>query len=59
MITNAQKTRLRRLGYSDDAIAGMKPEEAHKILSHDRNVPPGARDGGLPPGGVIEEEVEP
>jgi Na+/H+ antiporter NhaD/arsenite permease-like protein len=47
MITNPQKTRLRRLGYSDDAIAGMKPEEAHKILSHDRNVPRGARDGIL------------
>jgi hypothetical protein len=35
----------------------MKPEEAHKILSYDRSVPPGDRDGALPPGGVIEEEV--
>jgi hypothetical protein len=57
MITNAQKARLRGLGYSDDAIAHMKPEEAHKILSYDRSVPPGDRDGALPPGGVIEEEV--
>ena len=47
MITAAQNAKLRGLGYSDGAIAEMTPEEAHKIL----------RDGGLPPGGVIEEEV--
>jgi hypothetical protein len=57
MITSAQKARLRELGYSDDAIFHMKPEEAHKIL--DGGLPPGNCDGALPPGGVIEEEVEP
>jgi hypothetical protein len=36
MITTAQKAQLRELGYSDAAIANMRPEEAHKILSHDR-----------------------
>jgi hypothetical protein len=35
MITTAQKAQLRGLGYSDAAIANMRPEEAHKILSHD------------------------
>jgi hypothetical protein len=58
MITTAQKAQLRELGYSDAAIANMRPEEAHKILSHDRCAPPGDCDGGLPPGGVIEEEEE-
>jgi hypothetical protein len=32
MITKAQKQQLKDLGYSDEAIKGMKPEEAHEIL---------------------------
>jgi hypothetical protein len=59
MITMAQKVQLRELGYSDAAIANMRPEEAHKILSHDRSAPPDDCAGALPPGGMIEEELEP
>jgi hypothetical protein len=33
MITRSMKARLRELGYSDDAIAHMTPEEAHRTLS--------------------------
>jgi hypothetical protein len=32
MITNAQKAELRKQGYSDDQIAKMQPEEAHRLL---------------------------
>jgi len=32
MITRAQRARLRELGYSDEAISTMTPEEAHRIL---------------------------
>jgi hypothetical protein len=32
LITKSQKAQLRERGYSDDDIAQMKPEEAHKIL---------------------------
>jgi hypothetical protein len=32
MITQAQKARLRDLGYSDEAISAMTPEEAHRLL---------------------------
>jgi hypothetical protein len=31
-ITKSQKIRLRERGYSDDAVAKMKPAEAHQIL---------------------------
>jgi len=31
-ITNAQKNDLRKQGYTDDAIAKMKPADAHKLL---------------------------
>ena len=31
-LTRSQKARLRKLGWSDDDIAKMKPEELHKIL---------------------------
>jgi hypothetical protein len=59
MITRSMKARLRHLGYSDDAIAHMTPEEAHRTLSDDHEVPTTGDNGGaVPPGGVIEEEVE-
>jgi hypothetical protein len=32
MITNAQKARLRAIGYDDDAISKMTPEHAHREL---------------------------
>ena len=32
MITQAQKARLRELGYDDDEIAHMTPAEAHRLL---------------------------
>ena len=32
MITQAQKARLRDLGYSDAVISMMRPEDAHKLL---------------------------
>lgn len=32
MMTNRMRTELRARGYADDAIANMKPEEAHAIL---------------------------
>jgi hypothetical protein len=32
MITKAQKAKLRELGYSDEAISMMTPEEAHRLL---------------------------
>ena len=31
-ITNAQKASLRKLGYTDEQIGQMKPEDAHKLL---------------------------
>jgi hypothetical protein len=31
-ITRQQKAELRELGYTDDQIRGMKPEEAHRVL---------------------------
>ena len=32
MITQAQKVRLREIGYSDDLISTMTPEEAHRLI---------------------------
>ena len=32
IITKAQKTELRRLGYSEEQILEMKPEDAHRAL---------------------------
>jgi hypothetical protein len=32
MITNAQKAKLRSIGYDDDAISKMTPEQAHRNL---------------------------
>jgi hypothetical protein len=32
MITNAQKAKLRAIGYDDDAISKMTPEQAHQNL---------------------------
>jgi hypothetical protein len=32
MITNAQKAKLRAMGYDDDAISKMTPEHAHRDL---------------------------
>jgi len=32
MITRQQKADLRELGYTDDQIRDMKPEEAHRVL---------------------------
>jgi hypothetical protein len=32
-ITRAQKALLRKMGYSDEQIAQMKPAEAHRILA--------------------------
>jgi hypothetical protein len=32
MITQAQKTRLRDLGYADAVISAMTPEDAHRLL---------------------------
>jgi hypothetical protein len=32
MITNAQKAKLRAIGYDDDAISKMTPEQAHRNL---------------------------
>jgi hypothetical protein len=32
MVTQDMKRRLRLLGYTDDQIADMRPDEAHKIL---------------------------
>jgi hypothetical protein len=32
LITTAQKHALKRLGYGDDAIRSLTPEEAHEIL---------------------------
>jgi hypothetical protein len=32
LITHSQKAELRKQGYSDDDIAKLKPEEAHRIL---------------------------
>ena len=32
MITKAQKQRLREMGYDDNAITGMTPEQAHRAL---------------------------
>lgn len=34
MITRAQKEALRRLGYTDEQVREMRPEEAHRILGH-------------------------
>ena len=31
-ITKAQKAELRRLGYTEEQIRDMKPEDAHKVL---------------------------
>jgi len=31
-ITKAQKAELRRLGYSEEQIRAMKPEEVHRAL---------------------------
>jgi len=36
MITRVQRERLRALGYSDEAISTMTPEEAHQIVEQDR-----------------------
>ena len=33
MITKAQKDRLREIGYSDDLISTMTPEEAHRLIN--------------------------
>jgi hypothetical protein len=33
MVTQDMKRRLRLLGYTDDQIADMRPDEAHKILA--------------------------
>jgi flavorubredoxin len=32
MITNAQKEKLRAIGYDDDAISKMTPQQAHRNL---------------------------
>jgi hypothetical protein len=32
IITNAQKEKLRAIGYNDDAISKMTPEQAHRNL---------------------------
>jgi hypothetical protein len=32
MITKAQKAKLRAMGYDDDAISQMAPEQAHRYL---------------------------
>jgi hypothetical protein len=37
MITQTQKVRLRELGHSDEAIAMMAPESAHRILEESKS----------------------
>ncbi len=42
MITRQQKADLRELGYTDDQIRDMKPEEAHRVLGLIEQQPPSA-----------------